>query len=119
MANDLYLQTDEPLFDLGNLRASLRRSRIEYAVAAHNSDVRGFELRYWSRQWFGIDLTAVLSAERDDAGLVPRHRSDGSIGVQWQERKFTLSSSLMRTRETQAGVERNRTTFQFLAKRDF
>lgn len=119
MANDLYLQTDEPLFDFGNLRASLRRSRIEYAVAAQNSDVRGYELRYWSRQWFGIDLTAVLSAERDDAGLVPRHRSDGSIGVQWQERKFTLTSGLIRTRETQAGIERNRTTFQFLAKRDF
>jgi hypothetical protein len=119
MADDLYLQTDEPLFGLGNLRASLRRSRIEYAVAAQNSDVRAYELRYWSRHWFGIDLTAVLSAERDDAGLIPRSRNDGSIGVQWQERKFTLSSSLIRTREMQAGVERNRTTFQFLAKRDF
>ena len=119
MANDLYIQTDEPLLGLGNLRASLRRSRIEYAVAAQNSDVRGYELRYWSRQWFGIDLTAALGAERDAAGLIPRHRNDGSIGLQWQERKFTLSSSLIRTRETQAGVERNRTTFQFLAKRDF
>jgi hypothetical protein len=119
MADDLYIQTDEPLFGLGNLRASLRRSRIEYSVAAQNSDVRGYELRYWSRHWFGIDLTAALSAERDDAGLIPRHRSDGTIGVQWQERKFTLSSSLIRTREIQGGVERNRTTFQFLAKRDF
>ena len=119
MANDLYIQTDEPLFGLGNVRASLRRSRIDYTIAAQNSDVRGYDLRYWSRHWFGIDLSAALSAERDDAGLIPRHRSDGSIGVQWQERRFTLSSSLIRTREIQAGVERNRTTFQFLAKRDF
>lgn len=119
MAEDLYVQTDEPLFGLGNLRASLRRSRIDYAIAAQNSDVRGYELRYWSRHWFGMDPTAALSAERDDAGFIPRHRSDGTIGVQWQERKFTLSSSLIRTREIQAGVERNRTTFQFLAKRDF
>ncbi|MCX7165845.1 MAG: hypothetical protein NTV11_06175 [Rhodocyclales bacterium] len=119
MAEDLYIQTDEPLFGLGNLRALLRRSRIDYALAAQNSDVRGYELRFWSRHWFGIDLTAALSAERDDAGLIPRQRSDGSIGLQWQERKFTLSSSLIRTREIQAGVERNRTTFQFLAKRDF
>jgi hypothetical protein len=119
MANDTYIQTDEPLFGLGNLRASLRRSRIEYTIATQNSDVRGYELRYWSRQRFGIDLTAALSAERDDAGTVPRQRNDGSIGLQWQERKFTLTSSLIRTREVQAGVERNRTTFQFLAKRDF
>ena len=119
MADDLYIQTDEPLFGLGNLRASLRRACIDYAIAAQNSDVRGYELRFWSRHWFGIDLTAALSAERDDAGLIPRHRNDGSIGMQWQERKFTLSSSLIRTREIQAGVERNRTTFQFLAKRDF
>lgn len=119
MADDLYIQTDEPLFGIGNLRASLRRSRIDYAIAAQNSDLRGYELRFWSRHWFGIDLTAALSAERDDAGLIPRHRNDGSIGVQWQERKFTLSSSLVRTREIQAGVERNRTIFQFLAKRDF
>ena len=118
-ADDFYIQTDEPLLGLGNLRASIRRSRIEYAAAAQNSDLRGEELRFWSRHWFGINLTAALSAERDDAGLIPRHRVDGSIGAQWQERKFTLTSSLIRTRETQAGVERNRSTFQFLAKRDF
>ncbi|MCX7148468.1 MAG: hypothetical protein NTY05_03500 [Rhodocyclales bacterium] len=119
MADDVYIQTDEPLFGLGNLRASVRRARIDYALAAQNSDLHAYELRFWSRRWFGIDLTAALSGERDDAGLIPRQRNDGSIGVQWQERKFTLTSSLMRTRETQAGVERNRTTFQFLAKRDF
>ena len=119
LADDLYLQTDEPLLGLGNFRASFRRSRIEYAVAAQNSNLRGYELRYWSRHWFGIDLTAALSGQRDDAGLIPLRRVDGSIGLQWQERKFTLTSSLLRTRETQAGVELNRTTFQFLAKRSF
>ena len=119
LAEDLYLQTDEPLFGIGNFRASLRRSRIDYGVAAQNSNLRGYELRYWSRQWFGTDLTAALSGQRDDAGLIPLHRVDGSIGVQWQERKFTLTSSLLRTRENQAGVELNRTTFQFLAKRNF
>jgi hypothetical protein len=118
-AEDLYLQTDEPLFGLGNVRASLRRSRIDYAVAAQNSDLRGYELRFWARQWFGSNMTAALSGERDDGGLIPRHRVDGSIGLQWQERKFTLTSSLVRTREFQAAVERERTTFQFLAKRDF
>ena len=119
LAEDLYLQTEEPLPGIGNFRASLRRSRIEYDIAAQNSDLRGYELRYWSRHWFGIDLTATLSGQRDDAGLVPLHRIDGSIGLQWQERKFTLTSSLLHTRESQAGAELRRTTFQFLAKRSF
>jgi hypothetical protein len=119
MAEDFYVQTDEPLFGLASLRASVRRSRIEYAVAAQDSDLHGEELRLWTQHWFGIDLTAALSNERDDAGLIPRHRSDGSVGLQWQERKFTLTSSLVRTRESQGGVMRNRTTLQFLAKRDF
>jgi hypothetical protein len=118
-AGDLYIQTDEPLFGLGNVRAAMRRSRIDYALATQNSDLHGYELRFWARQWFGMNLTAALSGERDDGSIIPRRRVDGSLGLQWQERKFTLSSSLVRTRESQSGVERDRTTFQFLAKRDF
>ena len=118
-AGDLYIQSDEPLFGLGNVRAALRRSRIDYSLAAQNSDLRGYELRFWARQWFGMNLTAALSGERDDGSIIPRRRVDGSVGLQWQERKFTLNSSLVRTRESQSGVERDRTTFQFLAKRDF
>lgn len=116
-AGDLYIQTDEPLFGLGNVRASMRRTRIDYAIAAQNSDLFGYELRFWARQWFGIDLTAALSGERDAGGFSPRRRVDGSIGLQWQERKFTLTSSLVRTHESQGEIERDRTSFQFLAKR--
>jgi len=119
LAEDLYLQTDEPLFGLGYIRASLRRSRIDYGVPAQNSNLRGYELRYWSRHWFSMNLTAALGAQRDDVGLIPMHRVDGAIGVQWQERKFSLTSSLVRSRETQAGADLNRTTFQFLATRNF
>jgi hypothetical protein len=49
---------------------------------------------------------------------LPRRRVDASIGLQWQKRKFSLSSSLVRTHETQSGIERDRTTFQFLARRE-
>lgn len=115
---DSYLQTDEPLFGLGFLRASTRRSRIDYANALQNSDLRSVELRYWTRQWFGIDLTAALNAERDDAGLLPRQRRDGSIGARWQERKFSLSANFLRTVESQGGVDRSRTVFQILARRE-
>ncbi|MFI4979263.1 MAG: hypothetical protein ACHQIO_02835 [Nevskiales bacterium] len=116
---DGYVQTDEPLFGVVYLRASLRRARIEYAVAAQNSDLQGHELRLWSRQWFGMDLTAAFSAEHDDAGAIPRRRSDGSLGLQWQQRKFKLTASLVRSHETQGGAARDRSTFQFLAIRDF
>jgi hypothetical protein len=118
LAEDLYIQSEEPVFGLGYIRASTRRSRIEYSIAAQNSDLRGSELRFWSRQWFGMDVTAALNSERDEAGSLPRRRVDSSIGLQWQKRKFSLSSSLVRTHETQAGVERDRTTFQFLARRE-
>ena len=118
-ANDFYLQTDEPLFELGYFRASVRRTRVEYDDATQNSDLHGYELRYWARPWFGMNLTAALGSERDDAGLIPRRRVDGSLGLQWQVRKFSLTSSLVRTRESQGDAERNRTIFQFLARRDF
>jgi hypothetical protein len=118
LAEDFYIQSEEPLFGLGYLRASTRRSRIEYSIAAQNSDLRGSELRFWSRQWFGMDLTAAVNAERDEAGALPRRRVDASIGLQWQKRRFSLSSSLVRTHETQSGIERDRTTFQFLARRE-
>ena len=119
ITSDAFLQTEKPLFGVGNLRATLRRSRIEYAVAAQNSDLHGRDLRFWSRQWFDIDFTAAINSERDDVGVIPRSRKDGSIGLQWQERKLTISSSLVRTSETQAGIGRKRSNFQFLAKRDF
>ena len=119
VAQDLYLQTDEPLLGLFSARASWRRWRVGYAVATQDSDLHGYELRFWSRQWYGLDLTGSLSAERDDAGLVPRRRVDGSVSLQWQKRRFSLSASLLSTRESQAGIERRRTILQFLAKREF
>ncbi len=118
-SEDIYVQTEEPLFDLGYVRASRRHSRIEYGNAAQNTDLDGYELRFWSRHWFGIDLTATLGGEQDRSGLLPRRRSDASFGAQWQERKFHLTASLVRSRETQGEFARDRTTFQFLARREF
>jgi hypothetical protein len=116
--SDAYLQTDEPLFDLGFLRLATRRARIDYDNPIQNSNLRGSELRYWSRQWFGMDINAVLSLERDDAGLLPRQRRDASIGMRWQQRRLTLSGSFQRTHEAQAGIERHRTVLQFQAVRE-
>ncbi|MDX9994404.1 MAG: hypothetical protein RBS28_03700 [Rhodocyclaceae bacterium] len=116
---DFHVQTDEPLLGLGYFRLTGRRSHTDYGDPAMNADVRGYDLRYWSRRWFGTDLTAALTGEQDRGGLLQRSRVDGSLGLQWQERKFSLTSSLVRSRETQGGYVRSRTLFQFLARRSF
>lgn len=119
MTADIYVQTDEPLFGIGYFRLTQRKSRTDYGNAAQNVAMRGYDLRYWSRHWFGIDLSASLTGEQDDSGVMPRNRVDGSIAAQWQERKFTLTTSLVSSRETQGDFSRKRTTFQFLARRSF
>jgi hypothetical protein len=117
-SGEAYAQSDEPVLDLGFLRFSGRRSRIDYDNALQNSDLRGHELRFWSRQWFGIDVNAALATERDDAGPLPRQRRDASLGARWQQRRLTLSGMFQHTRESQGGIERSRTSLQFMARRE-
>lgn len=118
-ACDAWWQTDESLFGLGFLRAAVRRSRIDYANLLQNSDLRGSELRYWARHRLGMDFTMTLGRERDDAGLLPRQRKDGALGVSWQERRFSLAANWVRTWESQGGIERRRMMLQVLLRRDF
>lgn len=115
---NLYVQTDEPLPGLGQFRASTRRTRIDYRNGAAAVDVLGYDMRYWTRRWFGIDLTAAWNYERDSSGLVPHRHTDWSLGAQWRERKFTLTTSLIRASDVQNGTTRSRTLFQFLARRE-
>ncbi|HEX8986982.1 MAG TPA: hypothetical protein VF816_03400 [Rhodocyclaceae bacterium] len=115
---EAYAQSDEPLLDLGFFRLSGRRVRVDYDIPLQNSNLRAGELRYWSRQRFGIDVNAALAAERDDAGVLPRQRRDFSLGARWQQRRLTVSATLQRTWESQGGIDRNRTAVQFLARRE-
>lgn len=116
---DIYLQTDEPVFGLGSFRASARRTRVVYGSAAPGVNLSGYDLRYWARPWFGIDLSAVHAYEQDTGGFLPRRRTDDSINAQWRERKFTLTATLARSRESQGEFERSRFLFQILARREF
>ena len=118
-SDELYVQTDEPPFDLGFFRATRRHSRTDYAAATQNSAIVSTELRYWSRQWFGIDLTAAMSNEREAGGLLARRRSERSLGLQWQERQLTVTGSYVRVLETQGDFLRTRSSFQLLARRAF
>jgi len=118
-AEDLYIQAEEPLFGTGNFRLSTRRLRVDYANSIQDVNLIGYDFRYWSRHWFGLDVSLDGSYERDTGGPVLRRRVIGSAKAQWRYRKATLTLDLARTRETQGTFERGRTLVQLLGRRDF
>jgi hypothetical protein len=118
-AQELYVQTEDPLFGTGNLRLSSRRTRITFSNAVQNVSLQGYDLRYWSRTRLGIDLSANLSHEVDMGGVVERRRMITSARAQWIYRKLNLSFDLGRTQETQGEFKRSRALVQVTARRDF
>lgn len=117
-SGDFYLQTEEPLFDVGNLGLSLRRVSIEYANATSGMDLTGYALRFSTRRWFGVDFSATSNYERDTGGTVARQRWNDAISAQWRERKLAITARLARARETQGDFSRNHTMFQFTLRRE-
>lgn len=119
LGKDIYIQSDESIFGLGYLRAAKRRMLLDYGNPLQNSDLHGYELRYWAHFGVGTDLNAAISEDRDVGNAIPRRRRERSLGLQWRERKFTFNLSLVNTDEVQGTFERKRTIFQMLARRDF
>lgn len=117
-STDLYLQTEEPLFDLANLGLTLHRLRLDYANSPHDTDLKGYSLRL-STRGFGADLSAVRNYEADRGGATVRRRWSDLVDAQWRERKLTLTARLARGRETQGGFERKHSLFQLALRRDF
>lgn len=114
---DLYLQTEEALFDLGNFGLSLRHMTLDYDNSAQDMDLQGYGLRFSTRR-FGADVSATRNYECDSGGPVARHRWNDAINVQWRERKLTMTARLARGRETQGSFERRHTLFQLSLRRD-
>lgn len=117
-SGDLYVQTEEPLFGLGNLGMSLRKTTVTYDGLAQDLDLAGYGLRFSTRSWFGVDLSAVRNYERDSSAPQLRQRWNDAINAQWRERKLTVTARLARTRETQGDFRRDHTLFQFMLRRD-
>ncbi len=117
-AYDFYAQTEDPFFGIGNLRLTGRQSRVQYENSVQDVNLRGYDLRYFSRHPLGIDLTADAGYERDTGGVVPRSRTFGSLRAQWRYRKATLQAEFLHVRESQGGFERTRTAAQLLFRRD-
>lgn len=112
------LQTEEPVFGMGFLRGSVHRARIDYGDVARNSDLRGYDLRYWWRNELDMDISAGLVREREDTGLLPRQRRERSVSVVWKRRRFSLSVNLVSADEAQGAFERRRTSVLLQARRD-
>lgn len=116
---ELYLDTDEALFGLGNVGVSLRRLRVAQDGANGDVDLAGYGVRFWTRRWFGIELSATRNEERDTGGPFRQHRVNDAINAQWRQREFTTTARLLRSRETQGDFERAQWMFQLTARRDF
>lgn len=118
-AEDVFLQTDDAFIGLGNFRVSVRRLRVFYDNAQQNVDLTGYDLRAWSRAFFGVDLSLASAYERDQQGLLPRRRLDNSISADWRKRKLTMTANFVASRETQGDFSRSRRMFNFSVRRDF
>jgi hypothetical protein len=118
-AEDVYVQTDEPFFDTGKFRLATRRLQIDYSNSIQNVNLTGYDFRYWSRHWFGLDVTADATYERDTGSPIPRSRLIGAFKAQWRYNKASLTFDAGHTRETQGSSDRSRTLVQLLLRRDF
>ena len=116
---EAYAAVEDPFFSSGNLRVGVRRSRVEYTNSVQGVNLRGYDLRFWSRRFFGINLITEASHETDTGGPTPRSRSAFSVKTLWSYRKLKVTFDLGRTRETQGFSERTRSGAQLLVRRDF
>jgi hypothetical protein len=118
-AEDIYVQTEDPIFGSGNIRLATRRNRVEYANATQNVNLTGYDLRYWGRFWLGVEVSATVSHESDTGGVTPRRRNITSAKAQWRYRKLNVTFDLGRTLETQGESTRSRALAQIMVRRDF
>ena len=118
-AQDVYVQAEDPFFGIGNFRLSAHRARVDYENSLQNVNLKGYDIRFSSRTWFGLDVSADANFETDTGTPVTRSRSLASIKAQWRYSKVNLTAELSRSNETQGAVERTRDLIQILMRRDF
>lgn len=118
-SQDIFLQTDESFFGMGNYRLSARKLRVKYQSFGQDVDITGYDFRSWNRRWFNVDVSMVTSYERDDGGLIPRKRMDNSLNAQWRERKLSINLNYVASKESQGDFRRDRQMLNLLLRRDF
>ena len=117
-SDELFIQSEEPFFDLGTIRLTTRHTRQDYLNAAQNVDLTAYDLRWSARPRYGLTLTAEATAETDEGTLNPRRRVAGSLKARWRYRRVTVTLDASHTNETQGVVERTRDVVQLILRRD-
>ena len=117
-ADEVYLQSEEP-FTRGNVRFGVRYTRVQYQTSAPGVDLHAFDLRYTSRWFWGLDLSADYSRETDTGGPVPRRREAASLRSMWAYRKVRVNFEMGHTTEDQGSVQRRHFGGRLTMRRDF
>jgi hypothetical protein len=116
---DMYLQSEEPFFGSGSIRASARRLRVEYQYSPQGVNLRGYDLTYSARFPYGVEFSTNATYEVDNGALVERRRLVESAKAQWRYRKLSLNAEIGRSIETQGDYKRSRAFVQMTARREF
>jgi hypothetical protein len=116
---DAYAQMEEPFLGLGHFSLGLRLNRVDYGNPGQDIDVRGWDLRYWTRFPPDVELSAWVNEETDVGGLVPRRRSSAGMKADWRYRKLRMSMDMGRTVEKHGNARRAPSHVQVQARRDF
>jgi hypothetical protein len=122
-----YVRTEGELFVQGELyplyNADFRLAAHRTTIAADNvfqaSKLTGLNMALGWRTGMGLRLLATALFERDTGGIELRERRTGTLRATWQFRRLTLTADLMRSRELQGGVVRDRSVGSIVLRRDF
>jgi hypothetical protein len=116
---ELYVQGELYPFYNADFRLAAHRTSITADSVYQTSKLTGLNMALGWRTGMGLRLSATALFERDTGGLELRERRTGTLRATWQIRRLTLTADLLRSRETQGGVVRDRTVGSVLLRRDF
>lgn len=114
---DAYLQL--PVRLTGQLRVSLRRTRVDFPTSPEDQDLVGWLVRFWARPLSRGTLRAEWSYDEDRGGTLTRTLEQAVVGFDWQIRQLTLRAEARLTDDTVGQSKRERNLVQLTVRRDF
>jgi hypothetical protein len=122
-----FVRTEGELFVQGELyplynadfRLAAHRTIIEADNVYQTTRLTGLNMALGWRTGTGLRLSATALFERDTGGIELRERRTGTLRAIWQIRRLTLTADLLRSREMQGGVVRDRSVGSIVLRRDF
>ena len=119
LGDDYSIQTEDHVFGLGSFRVGMRHeTRVSSGDASQTSTMLGYDISYWAKRWFGIDLSANASFTRSSTNAIVGTSFGQNINAGWQLQKFSVTSSLSRINNTQDSNENTNTVFRIYLRRN-